>query len=216
MIRKIALPLIVGMMTLTAGLYAACGSDSNPNTPAQPTSSAVPQKTPTVVLPQQSPVATEPTGVKAVDDAIAAVRAGDVNALIDLMVLAPEACAAPNGAGGPPACNAGEATGTKVSAVPFFSCEGGWAREEALPQALAPLTEGAPKLFGVYRTDQKLFERSGDYAVLFTYTTSSGDLARNFLMTDDGVVGIDAGCGQTAAQMVDQHKLTDALYLRGG
>ncbi|HEX5479992.1 MAG TPA: hypothetical protein VFY79_09770 [Dehalococcoidia bacterium] len=215
MIGKIALPLIVGMMTLTAGFYAACGSDSSPTSSAEPTSTAVPKQTPTIA-PQHTPAATEPTGVKAIDDAIVAIRAGDIDALIDLMVLAPEACAPANGAGGPPACNAGEAAGTKVNAVPFFSCEGGWAREEALHQALAPLTQGEPKLFAVYRSDQKLFARGGDYAVLFTYTTTSGDVARDLVMTDDGVVGIDAGCGQTAAQMVDQHKLTDAIYLRGG
>lgn len=215
MIGKIALPLIIGMMTLTAGTYAACGSDSTANTPAEPTSTAVRQQTPTTV-PQQTPASTEPTGVKAVDDAIAAVREGNLGVLTDMVVLAPEACAAPNGAGGPPACNAGEAPGTKVNVVPFFSCEGGWAREDALTQALTPLTQGDPKLFAVYRSAQRLFERSGDYAVLFTYSTSSGDVARNLVMTDDGVVGIDAGCGETAAQMVERDKLTDAMYLRGG
>jgi hypothetical protein len=30
-------------------------------------------------------------------------------------------------------------------------------------------------------------------------------------MTEDGIVGIDHGCGQNAEQLVDFHQLTDAI-----
>jgi hypothetical protein len=200
------------LIALTAVASGACGGDSGPPG-ATPSPSAQANAT---AVPTRTPMSSDPTGIVAVDGAIAAIKSGDVDALVDLMLLEPERCAPPAGAGGPPACNAGEATGTEIDVVPIVSCEAGWGREAALPQVLSSLAGGEATLFAVYRGDESVFGRRGDYGVIFTYHTATGDIARNFVMTDNGVVGVDLGCGESAHQMVERHKLTDVVFARGG
>jgi hypothetical protein len=155
-----------------------------------------------------------PSGIASVDAAIEAVERGDVKAFIDLVLLAPEPCAPPaQGAGGPPQCAAGEAAGTPVEVAPFASCEGYWSRMDGLRQALTPLFDRPARLYAVYEaTNERLFDREGDYAVIFEVTGGpEGPLARDVVMTDEGVVGVNFGCGQNPAQMVEQHQLTEAI-----
>ena len=53
------------------------------------------------------------------------------------------------GSGGPPDCAADEATGTPVEVIPVASCEGFWLGESDLLQALNPLFQTTPRLYGV-------------------------------------------------------------------
>jgi len=201
---------LLSTLALIAGLamMAACGGDD---------SDAAPPNTPTITQPPTStPVpGTQPSGIAAVDKAIAAVEAGDIDAFIDLILLAPEDCVARNdGLGGPPLCEPGEAPGTPVDVVPFASCEGYWSREGALSQALRPLFDGQVRLYAVYETggNERLFDREGAYAVIFEVTGGpNGPQGRDVIMTDEGVVGVNFGCGQSAEQLVEFHQLTDAI-----
>jgi hypothetical protein len=195
----------IALFMLGGVALAACGDGADAQDPSATPPSGTPTAEPTIEP-------TIPSGIASVDALIDAIEKRDFDALRELLRLEPEPCAAPGqGSGGPPACEPGEGIGTPVDVLPFASCEGYWVREGALLQALSPLVQGNARLHGVYREEQMLFDRQGDYAVLFDLAGDAAPRGANILVTDDGVTGVSFGCGETAAQLVQALGLADLI-----
>jgi hypothetical protein len=207
MLRNLAVPTVI--ILIIAAIASACGGDASGEN-SEPTIPA-PAYTPTPAIPDPE---TGPTGVTVLDLAIDALEARDFDGFKALLLFAPEACVPPGqGAGGPPDCRSGEATGTPVDVIPGASCEGFWLREDVLLQALGPLFQTAPRLHGVYRADTQLFDRAGEYAVVFDISIAEGPMAANVIMTGEGVVGVNFGCGESAEQMVEAGEFDDVVFV---
>jgi len=90
-----------------------------------PSATATPEATP------PSPPGPRRTGDPALDAIIEAVEAHDVDALLGFVEYQEVPCSEPGeGMGGYPSCEAGEAAGTIVRALPLMDgCEGSWARD---------------------------------------------------------------------------------------
>jgi hypothetical protein len=188
--------IITAVIVGTAALAASCGGDDDAEAPQNPTPPVV---TPT---PEPSDPQSRPTGIASVDEAIAAVRDGELRSVIDMLVFQQEACSpAGQGAGAPPECGAGEAPGTLVDVVMFASCEGYWVREHQAQTNLARFVEGDVELYGVFRTDGPAFD-GADYVAIFAAERDEGTLAEAVYLTDEGITGADYGCGQSPEQYV--------------
>jgi hypothetical protein len=207
MLRNLAVPTVI--ILIIAAVASACGGDASGEN-SEPTQPA-PTYTPTPAIPDPE---TGPTGVTVLDLALDALEARDFDAFKALLLFAPEACVPPGeGAGGPPDCETGESVGTPIDVIPGASCEGFWLREDAVFQVLGPLFQVAPRLHGVYRADSQLFDRAGEYAVVVDISIAEGPMAANLIMTAEGVVGVNFGCGETAAQMVEASDFTDVVFV---
>lgn len=114
------------------------------------------------------------------------------------------------GIGAPPKCRAGEAAGTLVDVLPSAQCEGFFSRPDEinLDDAFNTSVMG---LYGVYRVPADFFP-PGTYAVVFVKNLPGiNEGARELVMTDRGIVGINYGCGETPMQMVQFQALKDAI-----
>ena len=113
--------------------------------PATPTTAPQPTALPGV------PSGTE-TGNPIIDRIIAVMLAGDANTLAMLFVPTETPCTTAQGAGGPPKCAQAPGSppnGTRVQAVPYSTCEGGWAYDLKVHSTL--LTQNKLSLYGVAR-----------------------------------------------------------------
>lgn len=213
MLLKRILPTAI-FLAIMATVFAACGDDAGSARDA--TASPAPTHTGAPGSPTPLP-RVGPTGIEAVDRAIRALGARDAEAFTALLLFAPERCAAPGqGSGGPPDCEPGGAVGTPVDVLPAASCEGYWMREPEAQAGLRPLFDAPPQLVGVYRTEQRLFNRAGTYAVIVDLPVSGGPRGANIIMTPDGVAGIDFGCGESGAELIERAGVMDPVYLPGG
>jgi hypothetical protein len=52
--------------------------------------------------------------------------------------------------------------------------------------------------------------------VVIDISIPEGPMAANVIMTAEGVVGVNFGCGEAAAQMVEAGDFTDAVFVPGG
>jgi len=149
------------------------------------------------------------TGIANVDAIIAAVAAGDAPTLQRLVRYAPVACSfKQEGAGGPPLCRAGEADGQQIDVLAMAQCEGFYARPDEFDASRLPLV--ASRLYAVYRTAGAW--PPGAYAMLFSVDKPvQTNPAWEVIASDDGIVGVNLGCGQTPQQMVEFQHLTEAL-----
>ena len=198
---------------------ASCGRSSSSLKTA--TVAALPSSAAATVSPSAVVVAATATaavargrsGIAAVDAAIDAVVAGDVDAVQRLVRYTPTACDAhPRGIGGPPACRAGEADKTFVDVLAAAQCEGFYVRsgEFDAHSIVAPNS----RLYAVYRASPSSFP-PGDDVVIFSHPASTpgaqSDAGYALLMNDRGIVGVHYGCSQTPEQFVKFERLTDAI-----
>jgi hypothetical protein len=67
-------------------------------------------------------------------------------------------------------------------------------------------------MHGVYRTPANYYP-AGEYAAVFSLSADAPDVnvAREIVLTDEGIVGLNFGCGENAAQLVQTRRLTDAI-----
>ncbi len=204
--------LVITTITALAAFSFACGDDDDGDTPtATPTTGAVTSPT---ADPSTTPTA-DPTGESEgtptiVNDIIEAVAAADAAAIEAMLVYTSLECTTTvEGLGGPPQCAAGEADGDEVDVLLVAQCEGSYARPGELNTF--PLTENI-SFYAAYRATDAFYPPS-DYVVVFSRTQPNieGEMGIEFVATDEGIVGINYGCGQTAPELVEFQQLTDAI-----
>ncbi|HXK34442.1 MAG TPA: hypothetical protein VNM91_10565 [Dehalococcoidia bacterium] len=206
--KKLWMVMIAAVAAL-AVLVAACGDDDDDGgQPASPTAPVAPPTQP--AAPPASPAPGDGNGADVIGQVIAAFEAQDLERIAELLVYQDVACAPPaDGAGGPPACADGETEGTLVSVVALAQCEGFYAREGEV--VLEPIGQGEVSVYGVYRTPAQYFPE-GDYAVVFRHQPSaSSGSALEVIVGEDGVMGINFGCGETPEQLVQVRGLTERI-----
>lgn len=205
--RRLWTGFIVATVAVAA-FAAACGDSADDNERPSP-SPAAPVATPTqpAVAPTPSPGS---DSSRLLRDVIAAFEDQDLARIATLLAYQEVACAPPaQGSGGPPACGAGEAEGMLVSVLPLAQCEGFYAREGEV--VLDPVGRGDVSLYAVYRTPTQYFPE-GDYAVVFRHEPSaSSGSALEVIVGEDGVTGINFGCGETPEQLVRVRGLTERI-----
>lgn len=153
---------------------------------------------------------TRTSGIEVVDRAITAVLAGNLETLRGMVVFSSVACVAPvDGLGAPPFCLEGEPVGTLVDVFPIAHCHGAWARPNELTmQAFEDVAE----LYAVFNTNEGGWPE-GQYAAIFR-RGPIGELqtsAVELIIRDDGVVGMNTGCGMSPEAMVEFQGLTNAI-----
>ncbi len=140
--------------------------------------------------------------------------AGDYDAVEEMFVFQMVPCAVDvMGAGGPPECEADEADGTEVAVLPVSQCEGAYLRPQDVFFAFR-LRDQEMKLYGVYDATSAEIFPPGDYAVLFSFVRPEmpdQTLTLELLMNDEGVTGVNFGCGEDPASLVAAQGLTDAI-----
>lgn len=195
------------VVALVASFFvlSACGSGDEADGAGAGVTPTVPAATPT-----SEPSATPGhTGIVAVDTAIDAVRAGDVDALREMFVYSPVPCVvSPEGLGAPPTCIDGEADGTPVDVISVAQCEGYYVRPDKADGIELPVQ--ASTLYAVYGASDTLWPE-GEYAVIFDRGESNFPQAWELILTDDGISGIHHGCAMSPERIVEFQQLTDAI-----
>jgi hypothetical protein len=125
-------------VVLAAMLVAACGGGGK---------TAAPTEAPTIAAPS--------SGVEEVDRIVQAVLRGDAVKLAELTGYSHVPCASqppsPPKVGDPPKCEADQADGTVVEALPVTGCEGGWAQPaDAVPSYQDAIAGRLATLSAVY------------------------------------------------------------------
>lgn len=213
--------IITALALTLAGVAVACGDDDDdgdrtPVATLQPTFAGNPTPAPTDA-PAGTPTATAGgTGIASIDAALAALEAGDIAALRAQLQLEAIACVAePEGIGGPPICEAGEAEGTPVEVLALAQCEGSYGRAPELDAALTRFVAQGVELYAVYRTPDPYFP-DGDYAIVVSVDDPDAvGAAREVVLNDAGIVGLNYGCAETPEQLVQTRRLTDAIIAPG-
>ena len=193
------------MLALVPLLALACGGSSDKtatNATSTTTAATAPATTTNATPPHNS------TGIASVDAIIAAVAVGDAPALRQVIRYAPVACSfKQEGAGAPPLCRTGEAEAQQVAVLAMAQCEGFYARPDEFDIDRLPLA--GSRLYAVYRTADAW--PPGAYAVIFSVDKPQTNPAWEIIANDDGIAGVNFGCGQTPRQMTDFQHLTDVL-----
>jgi hypothetical protein len=153
-----------------------------------------------------TPAATAPTGIASVDAAIAAVEAGDIDALMRQVTYAKGPCvtrAEVQPLDGRALCEPGESTGDLVDGFVTAQCEGGVIRRgasAAIRQALQYYLHGPLRFYGAYSTPLQTWG-AGKYTAVFSSAPGRPGYAAVALLDDSGIVGAGTGCGSTPAQL---------------
>lgn len=189
----LTLTLALGLSLLVVG----CAGSSSAETPG---ASPTPEKGRTE------------TGIAAVDAAIKAVLAGDQAALASQAVFTTQACTTAQGAGGPPQCQRGEASGTRLEVMSAASCEGYYVRRADLAAEVQRFLEGEFQLYGVYKNSGKIFTE-GEYAIIFSHKGAHAPpgFGRQVFVSKEGVTALNFGCGQSPADLVSFQGLKDVI-----
>lgn len=217
---QLALAAIVAAISLAA---VACGDDGDdaPGATATVARPAVSPTAPGNPTPASTPTAEATagageTGIASVDAALAALVEQDAAALGAQARFQQLACETePMGIGGPPICEAGEADGTVVSVFPVAQCEGGFIREGALAGAFTSLTKYPVDVYGVYRTPPQYFPEGAYTIVIDSPDPERPGSAREIVLDDVGITGINYGCAESPEVLVQNRRLTDAIIAPG-
>jgi hypothetical protein len=206
---------IIAALSLVA---VACGDDDD--APDATATAGQPAASPTIAgnpTPASTPTAgAGETGIPSLDAALASLRAADAAALSAMAEVQEIACVTePMGIGGPPICEAGEADGMVVRVFPVAQCEGSYIREGAIRGAIDELFGGTVDVYGVYRTVPQYYP-DGTYTIVLEV---EGDdrtwTAREVVLDDEGITGINYGCAESAEVLVQNRQLTDAIIAPG-
>jgi hypothetical protein len=152
-------------------------------------------------LPQSS-------GIHSVDMAIAAMLAGDMKALREMLVFSPTPCTVQEDFGAL-ICRTDEPDGTIADALPVAHCHGTYVRPDEMSDELFTNVWG---FYGAFLTTNDGWP-AGDYALIFE-RGPMGDLERSALeliVTDAGIVGVHTGCAMSPEAMVEFQQLTEVL-----
>jgi hypothetical protein len=157
--------------------------------------------------PPGTPDADGPTGVIGVDAAIAAIEAGDFDALTAMAAYQSVECVTTiEGIGGPRECEEGEAEGTIVEAFPAAACEGYFVRDAGplLEQTLAGGTlYAAAELPNEPRVEP--YWPTGEYLLVYGIQQAGITIGTGLVFEDGRIVAVWQSCGPA-----------DVLLTRGG
>jgi len=170
--------------------------------------------TPTAGVKTGTPVPTTPpsTGVPALDKTLSIIKSGDTRALESLVRYKELACVvSADGAGGPPTCGIGEAPGQYVRVLPAAQCEGMYLRPHEVAQALTGFTGEEITLYGVWRTTPRYYPEGEYTVVLDVFPMDMPHMSREIIVSGDGIVGMNFGCGETPARLVVTRGLSDVV-----
>ena len=178
-IKSLLLHLLVCLFVLSACAPVATAEPVIPTSvptatekPNAPATSVPPTATSTVTEEPKSsdyyPLSTR-TGIADVDEVLAAVESGDVQALRALVRFTKVGCTKAEGMGGPPKCREGEAEGTLVNVLPLLGPEGSFIHEAELSNFQPMDMTG---IFAMYSVSASAYAEeaypAGEYAVMFT------------------------------------------------
>jgi hypothetical protein len=108
------------------------------------------------------------TGIRDVDNILAAVASGDPQELYALINYTVAPCTTADGLGGPPKCTEGEAEGSQLEVLPFIGSEGGFIRKNEIGNWQGIDVVG---LYAVYRVSETALNEEyyppGEYMILF-------------------------------------------------
>lgn len=108
------------------------------------------------------------TGIEDVDNILATVASGDVEALRSLIQFTDTSCTRAEGLGGPPKCREGEVEGTPVEVLPIFGPEGHFFHKEEIERWTGVEATG---LYAIYEVASEVVSEAdypaGKYAVMF-------------------------------------------------
>jgi hypothetical protein len=141
-----------------------------------------------------------------VDAAIAAVEAGDIDALMQQVTYTKQPCIAladVQPLEGRPVCRSGELTGDLVDDFAVGNCDGGVIRREdaaAIRQALETFLHGPLRFFGAFSTTPGVWG-AGKYVAVFFVPPGGPGRARVAMLDEAGIVGAATGCGASAEQL---------------
>lgn len=210
--RTAALVALASVATLA---FAACGDNGDAEPTAPPTTPSA-EATAAPPTPAASPTADAgegPTGVRVVNDAIRLMTASDYQGVEELFQFQSVACAIDvMGAGGPPECEANEADGAEVEVLPIAQCEGAFVRPQDI--FFAQRLRGQMTTFHTFFNAPADLYPEGDYVVLFAYIRPEmpdQTLALELMMDDEGVTGINFGCGEDPATLIKNQGLTNGV-----
>src|SRR5688500_3337224 len=203
LIAGLALVLVVALAIVA---FAVASNDDDteatPTATATTTVTSTPTRTPTAAATTPAPTATAPAATAtstranvppAVDAVINAALRGDTAALEQMVRLTSLPCGPQQGPGSPPACPAGQPNGTPVEVFPIASCEGELRTRAAVRPTLETVTNGSPRLFGVYRApDPYVPQVRGEYVAVFSRQMQGnpGLLGAGIVVASDRIVGI--------------------------
>ena len=195
------------LLIFAATGVACAGTASSGETPV----------TPPITETAEAPPDTTKTGIAAIDQVLEAVESGDSDALIAQAKISIQKCTHAQGAGGPPKCRPSEAEGTSVEVMFASSCEGFYLRHDDLDSTAARFLEGTPKVHSVYPHNGLLFP-SSQYIVLLSATPNEGipaTLGRELFVSDNGIVGLNFGCGESPRDMISMQSLGEPIFSTG-
>jgi hypothetical protein len=153
----------------------------------------------------------------AIDAIIAAVRARDLDALIELTrarewpcVARPPLTRAPVPYEFGPSCQEGEAAGTPFEGIGVVSCSGSVFPPELVHEHYASLLDRRPQLYAAFGGTEVLSDVWPDYdaVVVFAYRHPDRELDVPWsLVVDEGaVVGVNQHCGDSPKQVLDGYR----------
>lgn len=182
--------LVVG---LSISLATGCGDDDSSPEPAAMGGA------------QTNPSSPAPTtGVHKVDEVILQILRQDVDRLAGLVVFDDRQCESTSTAiGGGPECPSGVAAGTTIGAVDGGRCEQVWLRQDQASELLAFVLGEKPGVFAVSEWQPDSGSAETHYTVVLTDSALS-KAAPSLTVTEDGIVGIHAGCSATAKEVAAQ------------
>jgi hypothetical protein len=150
------------------------------------------------------------TTIESVDRAIDAELHADARKLQDLVRYASFACG--DSGGDALACDPGEKPGTMDEALPVVDCHQSFQRPSEFRDDA--ITSPGVQLYAVYDASPDSNPHA-QYAIVFMRAPVTGasptQSAFALFMTDAGIVGIDYGCNQTAADLVTSAGLTSRI-----
>jgi hypothetical protein len=196
------------ILTATSTATSAATTLATASRTATATSTATASATGTSVATATKAPTTLPaenTGVPAVDAAIAAVFSGDTAKVVALVKLRSLGCGPQTGIGSPPACPAGQPTGTMVDILPVATCEGEFRGASTVAASFAPVVNSKPALYAVYGMPQQFLTLmpEGQYVAVFSRdATGQGRLGAGVVIGGGRIVGLWYGCGAPADQIV--------------
>jgi hypothetical protein len=202
---------LAGLAIATAILAGACTDDSKGSTTGQtPRTGAVATATAGQEAPTPAPAQTstgDATGIAAVDATMKMVKDRNLDALAGAVQFSEFACAAsPQGAGGPPRCDAGETNGQKVKVFPWSGCEVQYAREDSVRDRLKEMVtdrQVTPLALVRLAAGTKLAYFEGErYGVIYEVSGAPGLMIG---LTEDGKIKrLYEGCQAPAAELVSR------------
>ena len=174
---KLSKILTLVLILSTAWLAAAC----SPAAPPQTAEAAVPH----------------------LDALVSAASSGSSEEVLDLIQFSSLPCTTVEGMGGPPKCQAGEAEGTLVEALPVLGPEGHHMRREDFSSWTG--IDGA-QLYAAFRTPESIFSDefypAGEYGVAFRLPDGANVVV--FQVTQEGIVRLDYHLPPTIDELLEQ------------